>query len=124
MQNVYNKVCPLSCNKRAHTHDFESVLTLQNCMAVLRDECGSRTDTCQTSSGDGNQFLFVNAEDFMDIEVEEDPKPSTSAVIKPEPVVSFVSVYPVLITVDKYPELPVSVCQSIHRVICMLVSVV
>jgi hypothetical protein len=47
-------------------------------MAILRDELGS----CQTSSGDGNQFLFVNAEDFTDIEVEEDP--STCAVMKPE----------------------------------------
>jgi len=54
-------------------------------MAILRDELGS----CQTLSGDGNQFLFVNADDFTDIEMEEDP--STSTVIKPEPAVSCVS---------------------------------
>jgi translation elongation factor P/translation initiation factor 5A len=60
-------------------------------MAVLRDECGSCTGTYQTLSGDGNQFLFVNAEEFTDIEVEEDPKPTTSAVIHPEPAVSCVS---------------------------------
>jgi translation elongation factor P/translation initiation factor 5A len=54
-------------------------------MTILRDELGS----CQTSSGDGNQFLFVNVEEFTDIEVEEDP--STSVVIKPEPAVSCVS---------------------------------
>jgi hypothetical protein len=77
---------------REHTHDFESVVTLQNCVAVLRNECDLCTDTCQTSSGDGNQFLFVNAEEFRDIEVEEDPKPSTSSVIKPEAVVSCVPV--------------------------------
>ena len=88
MQSVYNKMC-LFYVMREHTHDFESVVTLQNCMAILRDECGSCTGTCQTSSGDGNQFLFVNVEEFVDIEVEEDP--STSAVIKPEPAVSCVS---------------------------------
>ena len=66
-------------------------MTLQNCMGVLRDECGSCTGTCQTLPGDGNQFLFVNAEEFTDIKVEEDPKPITSAVIQPEPAVSCVS---------------------------------
>jgi len=67
-------------------------VTLQNCMGVLRDECGSCAGTCQTLSGDGNQFLFVNAEESMDIRVEEDSKPITSAVIQPEPAVSCVSV--------------------------------
>jgi len=64
-------------------------------MAILRDELGS----CQTSSGDGNQFLFVNAEDFTDIEVEEDP--STCAVMKPETAVSCVSIYLALRIVGK-----------------------
>ena len=50
---------------REHSHDFKSVVTLQNCMAILRDVLGS----CQTSSGDENQFLFVNADKFTDIEV-------------------------------------------------------
>jgi hypothetical protein len=79
-----------------------SVVTLQNCMAVLRDELGS----CQTLSGDENQFLFVNAEEFMGIEVEEDPR--TSAVIKPEPAISCVSVYLALCIVSRYPEFPVT----------------
>jgi len=105
---------------REHSHDFKSVVTLQNCMAILRDELGSY----QTSSGDGNQFLFVNAEEFTDIEVEEDP--STSAVIKPEPAVSCVSVYVALYIVGRYPVLPVTlpVCLSVHRIICTLVNAV
>lgn len=82
---------------REHSHDFKSVVTLQNCMAILRDELRS----CQRSSRDGNQFLFVNAEEFTDIEVEEDPKPITSAVIKPEPAVSCVSVYLALCIVGR-----------------------
>jgi len=56
----------------------------ENCMAVMLDECGSCTGMCQTSSGDGNQSCFVNAEGFMDI-VEEEPRPSTFAVMQPEP---------------------------------------
>jgi hypothetical protein len=57
----------------------------ENCMAVLGDGCGSCTGTCQASSGDGNHFVFVNAEEFVDMEVEVVPKPITSAVIQPEP---------------------------------------
>jgi hypothetical protein len=54
-------------------------------MAVLGDGCDSCTGTCQASSGDGNHFVFVNAEEFVDMEVEVVPKPITSAVIQPEP---------------------------------------
>ena len=86
--------CVLFQVMKEHTCDFESVVTLQNYMAVLQDKCGSYTGTCQTSSGDGNQSCFVNAEGFTDIEVEEDPRPSTSAVIQTEPAVSCVSVCP------------------------------
>jgi translation elongation factor P/translation initiation factor 5A len=63
-----------------------------NCVSILRDECSSSTGTCQTSSGDGNQLRFVNAEEFTDVAVEEDPTPSTSAVIQRETAVGFASV--------------------------------
>jgi hypothetical protein len=52
---------------------------------------------CPTSAGDGNQFLFVNIEEFADMEVEEEPKPTTSPVMNTQPAVSFMPcVCPVL----------------------------
>ena len=83
---------------------------------MLRDELRS----CQTSSGDGNQFLFVNAEEFTDIEVEEHP--STSAFIKPESVVSCVS--GIMHSGQISGVACHTVCLSIHRIICTLLNVV
>jgi hypothetical protein len=34
-------------------------------MAVLGDGCSSCTGTRQASSGNGNHFVFVNAEEFV-----------------------------------------------------------
>jgi hypothetical protein len=33
-------------------------------------------EMCPASSGEGNQFLFVNVEELTDTEVEEEPKPT------------------------------------------------
>jgi ferredoxin len=79
-----------------HSHNFKNVAFLQNCV----DMCGSCTERCATLSGNGNQFLFVNIDEVADIKVEEDPEPTTSALIKNEPTVSCLcmSVYPVLLT--------------------------
>jgi len=78
--------------KTEDTHDAECVATLHKCIVDLRDESGPFCGTCQTSSGDENQFTFVNVENFVefDLEVEEDPLSSTSAIIQPEPLVSCV----------------------------------
>jgi hypothetical protein len=85
--------CLLFCVKREHAHESESVVTLQNCTANLRDESGLFSGTCSTSSEDGNQFIFVKVEEAsveFEPEVKEDPWPSTSEIIQPEPAVSCV----------------------------------
>jgi len=67
-----------------HSRHFKSKAFLQNCVDIH----GSRTETCATLSGNGNQFLFVNIDEVADIKVEEDPEPTSSAQIKTEPAVS------------------------------------
>jgi len=97
---------------REHTHDFESVVTLQNSRGVLQDECGSCIGTCQTLCGD----------EFTDIKVEEDPKPSTSASIQHEPVVSCVSSDTHGGQISRL--FCHTACLSVHRIIWALVKVV
>jgi hypothetical protein len=58
----------------------------------VRDEYGSCTETSPPSSGEGNQFVFVNVDDVTRIKQEDDPEPTTSTVIKTDPVVSFMAV--------------------------------
>jgi hypothetical protein len=77
------------------------MVILQNCVDILRGERGACTETCSTSSGNGNQFLFVNV---TDIKEEEDPEPATSPLIKTEPTVSSVCVYPVLCPLHGFPK--------------------
>jgi hypothetical protein len=67
-----------------HSYNFKNEAFLQICVDIH----GSCTETCATLSGNGNQFLFVNIDEFADIKVEEDPEPATSALIKTEPAVS------------------------------------
>ena len=84
--------CVLVHVMRAHRIDFKSIVILQNCTDMLADECGSCNETCPTSCGDGNQFLFVNVEEVTHIKEEVDPEPTTSQVTDIEPVVSCMSV--------------------------------
>jgi hypothetical protein len=72
------------------------MVVLQKCMNMLKSELGSHTETCLTSSGDGNHVFGIKAEEVADIKEEDDPGPTTSAAIKTEPVVSwYVCVFPV-----------------------------
>jgi hypothetical protein len=86
--------CLLFYVKKEHTHESESVVTLQNCMADLQDESDSFSGTLLTSSGDGNQFPFVDVEDYAeyDVVVVDNPWPSSSAIIQPGPAISCVFV--------------------------------
>jgi hypothetical protein len=60
------------------------MVILQSCLDVLRGE----QESFSTSSGDGNQFGFVNFDDDLVIKKEEDPEPTTSTAIKNDPLVS------------------------------------
>jgi hypothetical protein len=67
------------------------MVILQNCLDVLIGEQESCAETC-SSSGDGNEFGFVNDDDDDDddtvIKQQEDPEPTTSTAIKNDPLVS------------------------------------
>jgi hypothetical protein len=63
-------------------------MVLQSHMDVLKDEPGSCDEACVTSSGDGNQFLFIKVENVTDIKEEDDTEPLASPVIKIEHEVS------------------------------------
>jgi hypothetical protein len=69
---------------------------------VLRGEQQSCAETCSESRGDGKQFVFVNVHDDIVIKQQEDPEPTTSAAKKKYPVVSCMSMYPVLPSSHQY----------------------
>jgi len=69
-------------------HNFDGLAGLQNCMDILKSECGPCTGTYHKSSDDGNQFVGIKVEGATDIKVEEDPWPATSTGIKAEHAVS------------------------------------
>jgi hypothetical protein len=86
-------------------HDFDGMVVLQNCMDTLKSEPGPCTGIGVMSSDDGNQVVVIKVEEVTDIKAEENPEPTTSPLIKTEPAVSCVSVYRVLFTLHRYPEL-------------------
>jgi len=61
-------------------------------MDKLQSEPGPCTGTCLMSSDGGNQVVGIKVEDGADLKLEEDPLPTTSPLIKTEPLVSCVSV--------------------------------
>jgi len=83
-----------------------SVVVLQNSMDLLKDEHGSSTEACVTSSFDGNEVTRIKIERSMDTKEEEDREPRTIPVMKTEPKVSGVPVVSVThILYSPYPEL-------------------
>ena len=88
------KVCVMNCVlffvKREHSHDCKGLMVLQSHMDILKDEPGSCDEACVTSSGDGNQFLFIKVENVTDIKEEDGTEPLTPPVIKTEHEVSSV----------------------------------
>ena len=90
-----------------------SVVVLQKRMDLQKDELGSPSKTCATSTVDGNEAIGVEADRILDITEEEDQEPTTITVIKTELNVSCVPLVSVShISYRVYPELPsnVSVC--------------
>jgi len=59
-------------------------------MDILHSEPGTCTGTCLMPSDDGNQFVGIKVEEVADL--EEDPGPKASPLLKTEPSVSCVSV--------------------------------
>jgi hypothetical protein len=61
-------------------------------MDILHSEPGPCTRTCLMSSDNGNQVVGIKVEEVADSKLEEDPGPTTSPLIKTEPLVSCVYV--------------------------------
>jgi hypothetical protein len=72
-------------------------MVLQNCMDFLKVEPGSVSETCPTSSEDGDMIIAVK--------VEEDTMPVNFPGIKAELEVSCMSACPLLGTFYRYAEL-------------------
>ena len=76
---------------------------LQNCMDILHSEPGPCTGTCLMSSDDGSQVVGIKVVEVADLKLEEDPGPTTSPLIKTEPLVSCVCVCQLFGTLHRYP---------------------
>ena len=55
---------------KEHSHDFRSVVLLQNCMGLTKDEPDSGSEACVTTLDDGNEEFSIEVGEAK-IEVEE-----------------------------------------------------
>jgi len=65
-----------------------SVVVLQNGMVLRKGEQGSSSDTCVTSTVDGNQVTSIEGERVSSVTEEEDQESLAVPEIKTEPTVS------------------------------------
>jgi hypothetical protein len=77
-----------------HSHDFKSVMLLQNCLGLIKDEPDSGSEACVTASDDGTEEgnMEVEASDIkveatLDIK-EENSEGIISPTMEAEPEVS------------------------------------
>ena len=62
--------CILLCVMNGHSHDFKSVVVLQNCMGLIKDEPDVGSEACVTTLGDGTEEGSIKVEE-VDMKVEE-----------------------------------------------------
>jgi hypothetical protein len=82
----------------------KGTVLLQNCMDILKVEPGSISETCPTSSHDGDQIIDVKVE-VSDTQEEQDPLLIQLSEIKAENEVSCMCACPMLSRFEKYLEL-------------------
>jgi hypothetical protein len=77
-----------------HSHDFMSVMLLQNCLGLIKDEPDSGSEACVTALDDGTEegnIKFeesnIKVEETLDIK-EENLEELTSPTMEAEPEVS------------------------------------
>jgi hypothetical protein len=80
------------------------LVVLQNCVDLLKVSC---SDTCLTSSHDGNQVIDIKVEDVTDIQEQEDLLLTDFPAVETEHEVSCMSVCTLLDTFHRYTEFPV-----------------
>jgi hypothetical protein len=89
------KAYPVLCNNIiAMTNN--GMVVLQNCVDSQKDEPGSHSEACPSSSHDGDQAVNIKVEEFSDVDNGEDPLPMTIVGIKVEHEVSCMSLCPLL----------------------------
>ena len=86
--------CILLHVMKEHSHDFNSVVVLQNCMGLIKDEPDSGGEACATTLDVGTeegkmevQELDIKAEETLDIKVENS-EGIACPTLKAEPEVS------------------------------------
>ena len=62
--------CDLFHEMKEHSHDFKTVVMLQNCMGLIKDEPDSDSETYETNLEDGTEGGNITDED-ADIKIEE-----------------------------------------------------
>jgi hypothetical protein len=97
MQTGCMKVYTFSCNADSIGMIHISMVVLQKCTDILKDEPGLCSETCLTAH-DGNQAIDVKFQKGSDIEEEDDPVAITFPALKAEQEVSCVSMCPWLDT--------------------------
>ena len=65
-----------------------TVVVLQKGLVLRKDEHGSSSDTCVTSTADGNQVTGIEGERVSSVTEEEDQESAAVPEIKTEPTVS------------------------------------
>ena len=96
MKCVHEELC-VTCD------NFGGMVGLQNCMDILKSEPDPCTGTCQMSSDDGNLVVGIKVEEAADLQLEEDPGPTTFPLIKTEPSVGCVSVVRFIAQISRIP---------------------
>jgi hypothetical protein len=87
MQNVCNEVCPLSYNEKAQLWCFKSVMVLQNCVGLVKDEPDSCSEACITNADEGSDEYGIKFEEA--IHIKEENTEATFPPISREPEVRF-----------------------------------
>jgi len=91
-----------------------SRMILQSQMDVLKGELGSSSETCVSSTVDGN-VIGLEAERISSMTEEEDQGPRTIPVIKTEPKVSGVP----LVSVRMFHTGYIQYCLPLHQCVLM-----
>ena len=78
---------------KEHSHDSKSVVLLQDCVGIIKDEPDYVIDVCETTLDDRNEELNVKVEEadikFESVDIkEENPEVKSYSPIKTEPEVS------------------------------------
>ena len=112
--------CDLFHEMKEHSHDFKTVVMLQNCMGLIKDEPDSDSETYETNLEDGTEGGNITDED-ADLKIEESDIKIEEAEIKVEDSEDIKEENPEVMTIPPLkPEPEVSVWGFCIRQQCFL----